>query len=220
MKKLSFSKIITVVAIVLFAASVGSRITLPTAYADSDYPEWQITVTGLVDHSLNLSLTELAAMPQVTVYAPLICVGTPSSPLEEGDWTGVSLRFLLETAGISPDAVKVAFHASDGFTTDLTIEDAMREDIILAYEKDGVPLDEIVRLVAPGKWGYKWIYEITVIELVDYDFLGYWENFGYSDAADIEEVPEFTTAFALIAPMVLVSLIMIVLKKRGKQLHI
>jgi hypothetical protein len=40
-------------------------------------------------------------------------------------------------------------------------------------------------LVVPGKWGYKWISQLTVIELVNYDFLGRWESAGYSDEADI-----------------------------------
>jgi DMSO/TMAO reductase YedYZ molybdopterin-dependent catalytic subunit len=61
----------------------------------------------------------------------------------------------------------------------------MREDVIVAYERDGVPLDEKLRLVLPGKWGYKWISRLTHIELVDYDFTGLWEGRGYSDEADI-----------------------------------
>ena len=61
----------------------------------------------------------------------------------------------------------------------------MREDIILAYEKDGERLSEKTRLVVPGKWGYKWISQLTRIELVNYDFKGFWESRGYSDEADI-----------------------------------
>ena len=61
----------------------------------------------------------------------------------------------------------------------------MRDDIILAYEKDGEPLAENLRLVVPCKWGYKWIRDPIHIELVDYDFLGHYESRGYSDEADI-----------------------------------
>ena len=81
--------------------------------------------------------------------------------------------------------MKVAFYAYDGFTTDLTVTTAMRDDVILAYEKDGQPLTEKVRLVVPGKWGYKWMQQVTHIELVNYDFLGRYESQGYSDEADI-----------------------------------
>ena len=58
----------------------------------------------------------------------------------------------------------------------------MRDDIILAYERDGEPLAE-KQLVVPCMWGYKWIREPTHIELVDYDFLGTYESAGYPDEA-------------------------------------
>jgi hypothetical protein len=85
---------------------------------------------------------------------------------------------------ISTAVIKVGFYAADGYSTDLTIETAMRDDIILAYENNGNPLNDL-RLVVPGKWGYKWISQVTVIELVNYNFLGRWESQGYSDEANI-----------------------------------
>jgi hypothetical protein len=91
---------------------------------------------------------------------------------------------LLEEATPSTDAIKVAFYAADGYSTDLPVETAMHDDILLAYEKDGTPLNDL-RLVVPGKWGYKWISQLTRIELVDYNFLGFWESRGYSDEANV-----------------------------------
>ncbi|MBM4401463.1 MAG: hypothetical protein FJ045_05895, partial [Crenarchaeota archaeon] len=99
----------------------------------------------------------------------------------------VKLWLLLEEAGVSPETVKVAFYAQDAYTTDLQVDTAQRDDIILAYAKDGEPLNEVLRLVVPGKWGYKWISQVTVIELVDYNFLGRWESQGYSDEADVSQ---------------------------------
>jgi hypothetical protein len=144
-----------------------------------------LVVDGLVQSPLSLTFDDLLAMPTSTVYSKLYCVGAPSTPLAEGNWTGVRLGLVLEEAGVSPEAVKVAFYADDGFSTDLPLTTAMRNDIILAYERDGEPLTEDVRLVVPCKWGYKWIEGPTHIELVDYDFLGRYESLGYSDEADI-----------------------------------
>jgi len=146
--------------------------------------EWQLIVTGLVNNPLNLSLAEIIAMPKTTVNAALVCVDAPRNVLMEGNWTGVKLRTLLEKAEISAAAIKVGFYAADGYSTDLTVETAMRDDIILSYEKDGQPLNDL-RLVVPGKWGYKWISQVAAIELVDYNFLGRWESQGYPDEADI-----------------------------------
>jgi DMSO/TMAO reductase YedYZ molybdopterin-dependent catalytic subunit len=216
MKKTSFSIATTITILILMIVSSGSSLK-PTVHAEPTASEWQLTITGLVEHPLNLPLTELAAMPQTTVNAAIICVDYPGYVVTEGNWKGVNLWLLLETAGVSPDAVKVAFYASDGFTTDLTLETAMREDVILAYEKDDVPLSEKLRLVVPGKWGYKWISQVASIELVDYDFKGFWESRGYSDEANIDgSVPEFSSLPVLLMPLIVVTLFMLILKKRAK----
>jgi DMSO/TMAO reductase YedYZ molybdopterin-dependent catalytic subunit len=156
----------------------------PTESATAE-PQRSLVLDGLVESPLNLTFDDLSGMPKTTEYVELYCVDYPTVPVEKGDWTGVRLGLLLEQAGVSPEAVKLAFYADDGYSTDLTIATAMREDIVLAYERDGMPLSEGLRLVVPGKWGYKWISGLTHIELVDYDFTGVWESRGYSDEADI-----------------------------------
>ena len=93
-------------------------------------------------------------------------------------------------AGVSDDAVKVAFYATDGYSTDLTLETALRPDILIAYKKDGEFISKSkegyppLQLVVPGKYGYKWIQYLTHMEAVNYDYLGTWERRGYSDEAD------------------------------------
>ena len=158
--------------------------------------EWTLVVDGFVESPLNLTFDDLVAMPATTVYAQLYCVGLPTTPLAQGNWTGVRLGFILEEAGVLPEAWKVAFYA-DGFSTDLPLTTAIRDDIILAYERDGEPLAE-KQLVVPCKWGYKWIREPTHIELVDYDFLGTYESRGLSDEANRlpgdDDCDGFTTA--------------------------
>jgi hypothetical protein len=190
-KRTSFVVIGTIIIVMLAAISLAYN-PIPSASSVNStdtginpaVPEWQLIVTGLVDNPLNLSLAEIVAMPKTTVTAALVCVDAPRTVLMEGNWTGIKLLLLLEEAEISAAAIKVGFHAADGYSTDLTVEIAMRDDIILAYEKDGEPLNDL-RLVVPGKWGYKWIGQVTVIELVDYNFLGRWESQGYPDEADI-----------------------------------
>lgn len=180
MKRRLFLLILVGIAIValsiLFLAPKGSTV---------ENSEPGLIVDGSVQHPLNLTLDEIAAMPKTTVNADLYCVGAPDRLLDNGNWTGVRLSFLLENAGVSPDAIKVAFYARDGYTTDLTVTEAVQENIILAYEKDGKPLPENLRLVVPGRWGYKWISQVERIELVNYDFKGFYESSGYSDTAEI-----------------------------------
>jgi hypothetical protein len=184
--KVAFMVLAGVLALSLGVAFGSASTPTPTATPTSGsgvQSEWTLVVDGLVQSPLSLTFGDLLAMPTTTVYAQLYCVGRPATPLAEGNWTGVSLAFILEQAGVSPEAVKVAFYADDGFTTDLTVTTAMRDDIILAYESDGEPLTEM-QLVVPCKWGYKWILRLNHIELVDYDFLGTYESAGYSDEAN------------------------------------
>jgi len=157
---------------------------IPTTHAQTPSSAPIITVTGLVNDPLNLSLSDLKAMPQTTEYAVLCCVASPGTPLQEGDWTGVSLSYLLQLAAPSADAVKVALFAPDDYSTDFSVQVAMQGDILLAYEKDNLSLSSL-QLVVPDNWGYKWITNPTQIQLVNYDFLGTTESEGYPDNATI-----------------------------------
>jgi DMSO/TMAO reductase YedYZ molybdopterin-dependent catalytic subunit len=185
------------------------------------YPEWNLVVTGYVENPLNFSWTDIAVLPQTTVNADLICVDWPDQVLMSGNWTGVKLKLLLEIAGISPQAMKVGFFATDNFSTDLTLETAMREDIIIAYELNGIPLGEEVRLVVPGKWGYKWIHHIEIIILYNDNFLGHYESNGFSDEADVNTpsppsrmIPEFQPW--IILPLFLLGTTVLTIYKKYK----
>jgi DMSO/TMAO reductase YedYZ molybdopterin-dependent catalytic subunit len=178
--------IASIIAVFFVLTSFAYNSLPPAKSANPAEIGWQLTVTGLVEEPLNLNWIEIVDMPRSSVEANLICVDFPGQILMQGNWTGVKLRTLLGKAEPLPSAIKVGFYAADGYSTDLTVGTAMRDDIILAYELDGFPLNDL-RLVVPGKWGYKWISQLTEITLVDYDFLGRWESAGYSDEADISE---------------------------------
>lgn len=122
--------------------------------------EWTLIIDGLVDQRLNLTLSDLAKMPKSTVYSVLYCMG---SLVTSGNWTGVKLEYLLETAGLQSDATSLTFIASDGYEVVLDLKDAFHENVIIAYELDGYHLSEILRLVIPWKNGDSWIAEITQI---------------------------------------------------------
>ncbi len=184
----------TIILIALLTLTVSLK---PTAKAEPTSST--ITVTGLVENPLNLTLTEIKAMPKTTLYAAIICVDFPTTIVEQGNWTGIRIRALLETAKIKQEAVKIVFAAADGYSSGLTVEDAMREDVVLAYEKDGQALSGL-RLVVPGKWGYKWVNQVAHLEAVNFDYLGFWESRGYSDRAEISEGQQAPSSINLPKP--------------------
>jgi DMSO/TMAO reductase YedYZ molybdopterin-dependent catalytic subunit len=183
--KKTYTGIATTIVTLLILTSFAYNLipSAKSATADSE-AEWQLNVTGLVENPMNLTWAEIFALPTTTVNAVLICVDFSDNPVAQGNWTGIKLRTLLEEVRPSATAIKVGFYAADGYSTDLPVETAMRDDVILAYEKNGESLNDM-RLVVPGKWGYKWISQLTRIELLNYNFLGFWESQGYSDDANI-----------------------------------
>ncbi len=176
-------KLFLTFALITFIAS-ALFLTIPkqaVTQAQTNTPTTQLVITGLVQTSLNLTLADLKAMPQTSETAALYCVASPDTPLMQGLWTGVALSYLLQQANVSSGAVKVAFYATDGFSTDQPVETVLQNtQILVAYQLDSQTLGAL-RLVVPGQWGYKWINSLTQIELINYNYMGTYESQGYDD---------------------------------------
>lgn len=151
-----------------------------------DTNSWSLRVEGLIDNPMTWSYEKFIELPNITEIATLQCVEGPSAT---GRWKGVQLRKLMDEVGLKPNAKELVFYAADGFSSSLPLEDALREDVILAYEVNGVALPTEIgyplRLVAPNKLGYKWVMWIERIEVIDYDYQGYWETRGWDDDAPL-----------------------------------
>lgn len=142
---------------------------------------------------MNITEIELLAMPMVTEVVTLTCVWY--KPVATFNWTGVPLFHLLTLAEAKPEAYNVVFRAKDGFSSSLNISEALKPTTLLAVKANGTLLSEIpsiegvqggIRIVAPCKWGYKWVTYVEEIEVVDFDYKGTYEELGFSDEADIE----------------------------------
>ena len=87
-------------------------------------------------------------------------------------WTGVKLADLLDDAGVRPSATHVRFWSFDGaYTETLTLEQARRDDVLIAHEMEGGPVTREhggpVRLYVAPMYGYKslkWLERIEVVE--------------------------------------------------------
>lgn len=159
---------------------------------DIDGDTWTLTIEGLVDNETILSLDDIRAMNSTEVTAILKCVEGPSGTAV---WKGVPLGQVLDQVGIRSDAKEVVFQGSDGYHSSLTLDEAYEGDVLLCYEMNGEPLPRgqgyPLKLVAPGKYGYKWVKWIYRIEVVDYDHKGYWESRGWDDHAEITAFVEW-----------------------------
>jgi DMSO/TMAO reductase YedYZ molybdopterin-dependent catalytic subunit len=172
---------------------------------------WRLTIAGTVDTELELSLDDLRAREAVTAPITMECAGNGRALLDPrpvsqpwlseavgtAEWTGVRLAALLNDAGVHDDAVEVVFTGLDRgveggveqlYERSLTVADAQRDDVLLAYACNGAPLPPQhgfpLRLVVPGWYGMtsvKWLQRITV---VDEPFTGYQMVTGYRMRAD------------------------------------
>ncbi len=154
-----------------------------------DIDQWNLEIRGLVENPVVLNYSDILNMPQSSVLATLETISNPQGGNLIGNaiWTGVPFDYILEQVVLEEDVLEVVFYCEDGYSTSLTIGEALGEGVMLAYRMNGRDLVAEhgfpVRMVVPGKYGMKWPKWINVIELVDYDYKGYWEQRGWSDYA-------------------------------------
>jgi DMSO/TMAO reductase YedYZ molybdopterin-dependent catalytic subunit len=132
------------------------------AAASASTVDWNLEITKLDGSTFNMTYQDILALPQTTVNAYLTCYG---NPILAGDWHGVKLADLLNYTGLDPATNSLDFKAADGYIVSLPISTAMRPDVIVAYDLDGTPFTEVLRLVIPGANGNIWISMITSIKM-------------------------------------------------------
>ena len=141
--------------LILFSSAVSSGGAGQVANSQGSF-----TIGGAVSRSLVVSLSDLASMPQIVVNTSLYCQGVL---LAYGNWSGVTIGYLLDQVGADPTAENLDFHASDGYEVSLALSDGLRQQII-AYALNGEPLGA-TQLVLPDWEGSYWIRMITEIEV-------------------------------------------------------
>ena len=122
----------------------------------------ELHLSSISGISLVVTYEELLNMPKTIVSADLFCFGVM---LTGGNWGGVNLEFLLNKVGIDTQALSVEFTAGDGYKVTIPLDRAIQPDVIIAYEKDNLPLSETLRLVVPEANGSVWIALVTSISL-------------------------------------------------------
>ena len=145
-------------------------------------PTYKLTVNGMVERPLQLSVRDLEALPATRLTHDFQCV--TGWVVDDVHWTGVRLTELAKSAGAHPSATVFHFSSFDGvYTETLTADQAAQSGAIVAYSMLGGPVSKghggPVRLYVPGMFGYKsikWLSTITLTSVVEE---GYWEQNGY-----------------------------------------
>jgi DMSO/TMAO reductase YedYZ molybdopterin-dependent catalytic subunit len=164
-----------------------------------DPKDFKLEITGLVGRPTTLTMEDLKAQPRRDQLMTLECSGNGSSKgfmnaVYNSHWTGTPLRPLLERAGIEGGAKEVVFLGMDRkvetlrpgtnrelsvevpFGRSLSVEDAMSLPLLLAYERNGGPIEKRhgapLRLIVPGWYGIANVKWLTRIDVRDRRYMG------------------------------------------------
>ena len=167
---------------------------------EADEGSWTFSIEGSVRDPLELSIADLKARASVTTTVTMECAGNGRARLSPrpisqpwlgeavgtAAWTGTPLRPLLEEAGVLDEAVELVFAGADrgvqkeiehDYERSLPIADALRNEVLLAYEMNGAPLPPQhgfpLRLVVPGWYGMASVKWLTRIVAVSEPFEGF-----------------------------------------------
>jgi DMSO/TMAO reductase YedYZ molybdopterin-dependent catalytic subunit len=156
--------------------------TVTSGFPQRATNDYRLSVNGLVDKPFTLTYDELRAIPPTMLTKDFQCVTGWRVP--NVHWTGVKLADLLDRAGVQAKGKALRFISFDGvYTESLTLDQARRDDVIVAYDLDNKPLSSDhggpVRLYVAPMYGYKSCKWLSGIEVVEGVVPGYWENEGY-----------------------------------------
>ena len=148
--------------------------------------QWNLSIFGMVDSPLTLTLDDLRSLPSVTSTFDIHCV-TKWSKFDT-TWTGVRVRDIFDMAGVQSGATHVMEHAEFGYTTNVPLADITTDDALVAYAYEGEDITPEhggpVRIVIPHLYFWKSAKWLRGLELRDRDAPGFWERNGYHMYAD------------------------------------
>jgi DMSO/TMAO reductase YedYZ molybdopterin-dependent catalytic subunit len=147
----------------------------------NDMSKWDFRVFGLVEEDLVLSYKEFMELPRREYRNDIHCVTTWSKL--DNVWEGVPVSVVMERVKLKPEAKYVMLHAEEGWSTNLPLEDFLRDTSFFALKHNGERLSPEhgypVRMVVPHLYFWKSAKWLRGIEFMERDKAGFWERNGY-----------------------------------------
>jgi DMSO/TMAO reductase YedYZ molybdopterin-dependent catalytic subunit len=157
---------------------LGIQPEVPTA-------RWRLRVDGAVRTPVDLTWDDFMGLEQIEDVSDFHCVTTWSRC--DVRWGGVRVSTVLALAEPTDEATHLLCHAFDGYSTNLPLEEALKEDVLLVHRADDAPLEKDhggpVRMITPQLYAWKGAKWISRIQVTAGNVKGFWEQRGYSDTA-------------------------------------
>lgn len=172
----------------------------PGQYVTSDFPvltagptqrtgldAWSMVLQSDGRLLANWSWEEFAALPQTELKTDIHCV-TKWSKLDTR-WRGVTFDDLLTAAGIGePLTGFVMAHSDGGYSTNLSVEDMIGGQAMIATHYEDLPLLSThggpARLLVPHLYFWKSAKWVRRLDFVEQNLPGFWESLGYHIRGD------------------------------------
>jgi sulfoxide reductase catalytic subunit YedY len=123
-----------------------------------DLKTYRLKVTGKVGRPLSLSYDQILKYPSLTETVLLICPGFFSN---NGRWTGVNLKSLLQETQVKKGAQYVDINGANGKGVRIPLKALDQKKIFLAYRVNGETLPQKhgfpLRLIYEDAYGYDWV---------------------------------------------------------------
>jgi len=145
-----------------------------------DVKDWTLRIWGLAQKVI-FTWDDLMAMPQSEFTADFHCVTTWSKL--DVHWQGVKVVDLMKQVEVDPKAVHIMEHCYGDYTTNISVDDFLREENFFAHTLFGEPLPAEhggpLRLVVPHLYAWKSAKWLNGLEFLPQTELGFWERNGY-----------------------------------------
>jgi len=159
---------------------------------------WDFRIWGGAQEEKQWTWDEFNQLPRTRIVMDIHCVTRWSK--FDTEWEGVSVRTLVEQGviALNPTTKHVLQHAEYGFTTNLPLEIVLQDNFLLATHFNGEPITpdhgfplrgvighigDQPDLKTPYFWkGAKWL---RGLQFLTEDQLGFWEQAGYHNEADV-----------------------------------
>ena len=142
--------------------------------AANGFRDYKLTISGLVENTIELSLAELRALGKEEYISMHHCIQGWSGIAQ---WGGLPFKRLMEMVKAKPEARVVVFYSygealyGGTYYDTQTIENALNARCLLAYEMNQAPLPDVygapLRLRVENQLGYKMVKWIERIEFVE-----------------------------------------------------
>lgn len=160
---------------------------------------WRLTVNGLVERPLTLTLEDLRGLEPREVVATLQCAGNRRAQLiavreipgeipwgrgavGTARWGGVALADVLRAAGLDPSARHIEL-IGDAYEVSIPVRKALASEVLLCWEMNGAPLTPDhgapLRAIVPGYIGARSVKWLTGVRALAEPSEGYFQAVSY-----------------------------------------